>query len=105
MGRISRERETVRKMIQLYCRENHESNIILCNSCNDLYAYSDHRLIHCQFGSKKPACSKCPVHCYSKSRRENIKEVMRYAGPRMIYKHPYLAVMHIVDKIKSRNNE
>jgi hypothetical protein len=30
--------------------------------------------------------------------REKVKEVMRYAGPRMIWRHPWLALMHVVDK-------
>jgi hypothetical protein len=25
-----------------------------------------------------------------------MREVMRYAGPRMLRKHPYLAVMHLI---------
>jgi Nitrous oxide-stimulated promoter len=27
-----------------------------------------------------------------------VREVMRYAGPRMILRHPWLALMHVVDK-------
>jgi hypothetical protein len=29
--------------------------------------------------------------------RERVRTVMRYAGPRMLKRHPYLAVMHILD--------
>jgi hypothetical protein len=29
--------------------------------------------------------------------REPIKAVMRYAGPRMMYRHPWLAVRHWFD--------
>jgi len=32
-----------------------------------------------------------------------VRKVMRYAGPRMIWKHPYLAIMHIL--VDSRRNE
>jgi hypothetical protein len=34
--------------------------------------------------------------------REQVKEVMRYAGPRMIFRHPVLAVMHWVDAFRGR---
>jgi hypothetical protein len=30
--------------------------------------------------------------------RENIRVVMRYSGPRMIYKHPIAAVWHMIDR-------
>lgn len=98
MGRIDREKITVQKMIRLNCEKNHESHDGLCESCESLTSYSIQRLNTCQFGAKKPACSKCPVHCYSKNRRKEIKEVMRFSGPRMIYKHPYLAIFHVIDK-------
>jgi hypothetical protein len=29
--------------------------------------------------------------------REKIRMVMRYSGPRMIYKHPIAAVWHLID--------
>jgi hypothetical protein len=29
--------------------------------------------------------------------RERIREVMRYAGPRMILRHPILAIWHLLD--------
>ena len=33
----------------------------------------------------KDICSACKVHCYSKEMQEKIKEVMKYAGPRMLF--------------------
>ena len=33
--------------------------------------------------------------------RERVKEVMRYAGPRMIVRHPVLAVFHLIDGRRS----
>jgi hypothetical protein len=29
--------------------------------------------------------------------RERVKEVMKYSGPRMTYRHPLLAFFHLVD--------
>jgi hypothetical protein len=31
--------------------------------------------------------------------RERVREVMRYAGPRMLLHHPWLAICHLVDGI------
>ncbi|MCD4729989.1 MAG: nitrous oxide-stimulated promoter family protein [Bacteroidales bacterium] len=96
--RIEREKRTVSKMIGMYCKKYHGMNGKLCDACRELNDYAFKRIDYCQFGENKPACSICPVHCYKLERRERIREVMRYAGPRMIYRHPYLAVMHIIDK-------
>jgi hypothetical protein len=90
-------------MIGLYCQKFHLGANGLCSDCASLDEYALTRTDKCQFGDQKPACSKCPVHCYTPIKREEIKTVMRYAGPRMIYTYPYLAVMHIVDKNRSRN--
>jgi hypothetical protein len=30
--------------------------------------------------------------------RRRIKDVMRYAGPRMLYRHPILAMLHLCGK-------
>ena len=43
------------------------------------------------FGDDKPTCANCKVHCYSEAMRERVRDVMRYAGPRMLWRHPVLA--------------
>jgi hypothetical protein len=37
------------------------------------------------------------VHCYQKDRRAQIKTVMRFAGPRMMWEHPWLSLCHLLD--------
>ncbi len=98
--RIEREKRTVSLMIGMYCSKHHSPSNDFCTKCLELKKYAEARSNNCQFGEKKPVCSKCPVHCYTLEKREEIKTVMRYAGPKMIYRHPYLAVMHIIDKQK-----
>ena len=41
--------------------------------------------------------ARCPVHCYRPGMREAVREVMRYAGPRMVVRHPVLALRHLLD--------
>ena len=65
-------------------------------------AYAGHRLARCRFGQSKPTCAHCTVHCYERSRREQIRTVMRYSGPRMTARHPILALAHLVDSARSR---
>jgi len=85
---------TIEAMIRIYCRDLHSGGPGLCPSCNDLLRYAEERLRRCPYGKDKPACSRCPVHCYRPDERNRIREVMRYAGPRMWRRHPLLAIRH-----------
>jgi hypothetical protein len=97
-GRLSREFETMRHMVALYCRDHHGSEAAApCPQCAGFLDYAERRLEKCPYGQDKPTCANCPVHCYKKAPREFAREVMRYAGPRMMTRHPYLALMHLVD--------
>lgn len=96
-ARIRREKATVRAMIALYCRHHHGGQEI-CASCAELLAYADLRLDRCPYGEAKPACTNCPIHCYRPEPRERMRAVMRFAGPRMLWRHPYLAIRHLLDE-------
>jgi hypothetical protein len=37
--------------------------------------------------------------------REQVRRVMRFAGPRMLFRHPYLAFMHLIDGISPSAGE
>lgn len=96
--RMERESKTLEAMIRIFCRDRHGSRKDLCPDCRDLQTYALKRLEKCPFGEEKPACSRCTVHCYKPAMRERIRDVMRYAGPRMIRRHPVLAVAHLLDR-------
>ena len=42
----------------------------------------------------------CPTHCYAPKEREAIREVMRWAGPRMIWYAPKDAFIHFFHIVK-----
>lgn len=94
-GHLAREKKTVQAMIRLYCRRAH-GGTSLCPSCAGLSRYAGDRVDHCLFGEAKPACVKCPVHCYRNDMREEIRKVMRTTGPAMLLHHPYLASRHLL---------
>jgi len=98
--RINREKKTIDYMIRLYCRNVHGHKKEICSDCRELLDYSIKRLDRCQFEGRKTTCANCKVHCYKPSMREKIKQVMRYAGPRMTCRHPVLALMHVIDGFK-----
>lgn len=97
-SRMRREARTVTAMVHRYCRDHHNSgNSTLCSACADLLRYALVRLQHCPFRHRKGTCAKCPVHCYSEKQRHRIKAVMRYAGPRLLWTHPWLSFLHLLD--------
>jgi hypothetical protein len=97
--RRARELKTIEAMVRLYCRgHDHDGRAPLCPECAELFGYAARRLERCVFGDAKPACTNCLVHCYSAEMREQVKVVMRWAGPRMSFRHPILALFHLLDK-------
>ncbi len=95
--RRAREWKTLDLMIRMYCRRHHGGGDALCSACADLSEYAQRRLERCVFGDAKPTCANCVVHCYRAEEREKVRVMMRWAGPRMLFRHPILAIRHIVD--------
>jgi hypothetical protein len=93
-------------MIYMYCRNTRLDAMIreqtagegLCQECAALLEYSRRRVEKCPFGDRKPTCARCTVHCFRADMREQVRVVMRYSGPRMILRHPYFAVRHLLDR-------
>ena len=96
MKHLERERLTIHKMVDIYCKDHHGTDG-LCERCSVFMDYAEVRLDKCPFGEDKPTCSNCPVHCYKPIYREKAKEIMRYSGPRMLLRHPVLTIAHYID--------
>jgi len=95
--RLARELATLTAMFEIHCRDRHGSVGTLCENCAGLLGYATRRLDRCVFGDAKPTCANCAVHCYAAAPREEVRVIMRYAGPRMMTRHPVLAVRHLLD--------
>jgi hypothetical protein len=89
-------------MLYLYCKDQHGNSLSLCPDCQELLDYATQRLERCPFQEDKTTCAKCPVHCYQPAMRLRIRQVMRYAGPRMLLKHPTLAAWHVIDGFRKK---
>lgn len=99
-ARLRRERRTMTLLVEDYCRGHHgaeRGDGGTCERCREFLVYADARLDHCPYGEDKPTCANCAIHCYKREPREFARTVMRYAGPRMLLRHPVLAVLHLVD--------
>jgi hypothetical protein len=97
MPSLEREATTLRKMIDLFCETEHDQRTSLCPACEELWNYARERLRRCPFQEGKTTCAKCPVHCYRPDMRERVRHVMRTAGPRMMTRHPLMALRHLWD--------
>ena len=107
------ETEVMSMMIAIYCRGKHhanrcaasESEPSLCPDCRRLLTYARSRIAACPRMDVKSFCSACPVHCYSHEMRENVREVMRWSGPRMLLHHPLMTLHHMWIDYRSRRRE
>lgn len=104
------EKKRIPGMIRMYCRGNHgerrkEEGVgrgEMCSNCRALAEYALFRLEKCPFKKNKEFCSYCKIHCYRPEYRAEMKEVMRYSGPRMIVSHPIFALSHVAAMIKHK---
>ncbi len=87
-------------MLVIYCRAHHDADEFPCSGCRELLDYATNRLDRCPFGTAKPTCGHCTVHCYKPAMRERVKQAMRYAGPRLLLRHPLLAMGHWLDSFR-----
>ena len=97
-----RQERTVAAMIRLYCQGQEHGGQPLCSDCQELLDYALLRLERCPFAPNKPTCDRCPVHCYGPAMRERVRAAMRYAGPRMLLRHPWMAIAHLYDRLMSQ---
>jgi hypothetical protein len=108
-----KEKKLIPVMIKKYCSGKHklrrkEGEIKrgeVCEECKALTTYALFRLEKCPFKVNKQFCSFCKIHCYKPEYREEIKKVMKYSGPRMIFTHPIFAISHVVQMIKFKKQQ
>lgn len=95
VGELATEFKTVSAMMEIYCKDHHNTKHGLCEACTELLLYAETKLDRCPYGEIKPTCNNCPIHCYKPEPKEQMRLVMRYSGPRMLLNHPILAIRHL----------
>lgn len=99
--RLARERKTMARMVEIYCNSRHSTaDALLCEECREFLDYAEVRLQKCPYGLQKPTCANCPIHCYKPGQRARARMIMRFAGPRMLLRHPYLTIRHQLDGLR-----
>ena len=82
---IEKKRQREMKVVALMIHDIDEKTLV---------NYALKRIEKCPMMKDKTFCSQCHIHCYEKNMQKQIKKVMRYSGPRMIFYHPLLALRH-----------
>ncbi|MCH3995983.1 MAG: nitrous oxide-stimulated promoter family protein [Prevotella sp.] len=100
-----RDKQIVKLMIELYCKHKLETDQVP-KKYLQLINYASFKIDHCSWGNNKPACKDCPHHCYAPEKRNEIREIMRWTGPRMIIWCPRAAIGHLLhlchDRVSKR---
>ena len=99
------EKNLVSQMITLYCRKKHRTTKARCKECQQLNRYAQQRIDQCPFLEGKTFCSGCKTPCYTADMRRQIRTVMRFAGPRMLWYHPIIVLRHGIEKAGSKREE
>ncbi|MDR1713865.1 MAG: nitrous oxide-stimulated promoter family protein [Coriobacteriales bacterium] len=132
-ARIEQEQRVIEQMIRIYCRgmkhagskkdgragsetiggtdgatdRERKGSVAhdgLCPDCRELASYARERNARCPRLEDRSFCQFCPVHCYKPEMRARIAEVMRYAGPRMLWHNPAYALKHLRELRRHRRN-
>ena len=108
--RFRRDTKTLYAMAQIYCSAHHDDNGLpkddhgLCPDCAQAIAYSVERTRVCP-QEHQGNCEDCSIHCYQPEMRARIREIMAYAGPRMLAKHPVLTFFYLKKKLQKKRAE
>lgn len=89
------EKHIFERMSLLYCR-GHKHEKVPCDNCSKVIKYAQQRIDACKFGDNKTFCSKCTIHCFKLEMREEVRKIMRYSGPRMVFYHPVEVIKHLL---------
>lgn len=90
------ELKTMRQIIGIYCHDKHHTQKgKLCENCEQVWQYAQHRIAVCPHMEHKTFCSVCKTHCYAPTYRDKIREIMRYGGPRMLFVSPIQVIRHM----------
>lgn len=65
----------------------------LCGQCRDFLHYALTRRLRCRL-DPKPVCKHCRIHCYRPGHRERVREIMRFAGRRLIMRGRFDLLWH-----------
>jgi len=85
------------KFVEVYCAGRHHgagpTDIVLpaglgkrrlCPGCAVFLQYAIRKRLNCPLEAEKPTCKHCRIHCYATLEREKMREIMSYAGRKLM---------------------
>ena len=88
-------------MIAIYCHGHHHASSGICTDCGVVLRYAHELIDMCPFNAvAKPVCGLCRSNCFTPDMRRHFTQIMRYAGPRMMARHPILTLAHFWDAVR-----
>ncbi|NTV50067.1 MAG: nitrous oxide-stimulated promoter family protein [Geobacteraceae bacterium] len=101
MDAINREQKKdirlIGKFIEVYCTGKHQTaerasialpaglgERFICQECASFLEYTVAKRLKCPLEAEKPTCKHCRIHCYDKPHREKVREIMSYAGRKLM---------------------
>ena len=100
-----RDRATLEAMGRIFCSSRHKDagkdEAWLCAQCRDTIEFTLERTAACPYGHVGN-CQNCDIHCQQGEARERIREIMRFAAPRMTFLHPLMTAEYLRKKIRTR---
>ncbi len=109
---LERDLKTLATFIRVYCHGKHDRQSLvvmrgfdlrkihgkpleLCPECTKLLQHALVKRTHCP-RDPKPQCKHCPTHCYAKNYRQQIREVMKYAGMKLMFSGRIHYLFHLL---------
>lgn len=102
--RTARDCKVLETMSRIFCKAHHsgeKDSSGLCPSCRETVEATLARTAVCPFGHEGN-CQDCAIHCQCGEAQERIREIMRYAAPRMALRHPLMTSEYLRRKAVKR---
>ena len=100
-GRLDREYRTMHCMVQIYCADHHATaGGALCGECGEFLGLRAAPAREVPVRRRKAGLRQVPDPLLQAAQREQARSIMRYAGPRMVLRHPWLSLTHMLDKLR-----
>lgn len=120
MSNHDKDRATLIAIGQIYCIGNHanvpKNDDGLCQGCASIIETTLYRTVHCPYNHSRncqDCATKCQTDLISKinftdqsnnaaQAHDDIRKMMSYAAPRMIWRHPLMTLQYLIRKINYR---
>ena len=106
LPREDKDRKTLEAIGRIYCSAHHgdaKDAAGLCASCRETVDATLERTVACPF-NHEGNCEDCKVHCQRGEAQDRIRRMMRYAAPRMAFRHPLMTLDYLRKKRGSGND-